>query len=444
MKQTSKLDGFFKLTEKKTTVRRELVAGLITFMTMAYVFVTQPGAIVGFGAAEVIDANGVVITSQSIVILTALISGIITLFMGLYANMPFALSTAMGMNFILGGSLQAGYITFAQMMAITLISGIIFLVMSVLGMREVVVRAIPKNLKVSITVVVGFFITYLGLSNSGIGDFSAGLALGDLTQPSVLLALIGIFLTAALMVFKVKGAILFGIIITTIIGIPMGVTMLPAQLFAAPDFSAVGGLLFQLDFKTIWTPEFLILIFIAFCSDFFSTLGTVLAVGNKANMMDEDGNFPNIQKPFIVDSVGTVVGSVAGCTTITTYVESTSGVEAGGRTGLTAVTSGILFLLVILFAPLCTVIPSAATAPALLFVGFSMFQCVKDIDFSDFSEAFAPFFMIVIGIFSANIGTGIAAGLLAHVILKVCTGKFKEVSIGLYLLSIPLVLYFLA
>lgn len=436
-----KIMSFFKIKERGSSISVELMAGLTTFMTMAYVLVTQPGAIVGAGS--LIDSNGVEVTSQAIMILTALISGLVTLLMALYTNLPFALSAAMGTNFMLGGLLQKGDISFGQMMSIILVSGIIFLAMSILGIRDIIVRMIPKNIKISISACIGFFIAMLGLKNSGICDLSAGLNPGDFKNPAVILSVIGLFIIAILTVKRVKGALLVGIVVTTIIGIPMGITPLPSEIVSVPKLGELKGLLFQFDFTGMFTPSFIILMFTAFFSDFFCTLGTVLGVAGKAGMLDENGDFPEIQKPFMVDAVGTIAGACLGTTTVTTYVESTAGVEAGGRTGLTSLTTAVLLLATVFVAPLFSVIPAAATAPALIFVGFTMIQGIKEIDFSDFEEAFGPFMMILIGAFSASIADGIAAGIICHVIMKTFTGKFKEVHFGMYIFCIPLIAYFI-
>lgn len=435
--------SFFKIRERNSSISIELIAGFTTFMTMAYVLVTQPGAIIGFGTTQFTDANGVVITTQSIMVITALISGLITLLMAFYTNLPFALSAAMGTNFMLGALLQNGEITFAQMMTVILVSGIVFLLMSLLGIRDFIVRMIPKNIKIAIGAVIGFFIAKLGFGDSGICDFSSGLAPGDFTEPSVVLAIIGLFIIAILTAYNVKGALLIGIVATTIIGIPMGITTLPEQMVAVPDFGGIKQLLVQFDFTTIWNAKFFILMFTAFFSDFFCTLGTVLGVAGKAGMLDEKGDFPEIQKPFVVDAVGTIAGACVGSTTITTYVESTAGVEAGGRTGLTALTTGLIFFATVFIAPLCSIIPTQATAPALIFVGFMMIQQMKEIDYSEFTEAFGPFIMILFGAFAASIADGIAAGILCHVIIKVFTGKFKDLHAGIYVLCIPLAIYFI-
>lgn len=437
-----KFSQFFKFSERKTSFSVELIAGLTTFMTMAYVLILQPNAIVGFGVPELIDVNGLLITKEAVMITTALISCVITLFMAFYANLPFALACGMGSNFMFGGMLQAGSISFAQIMGMVMVSGVVFVILSVFGVRDLIVRMIPKNIKVSIGACIGFFIAYLGLKSTGICDFSNGLGMGDFTKVSTLLSLFGLLLIAALTAYKIKGAMLIGIIVTTIIGIPLGITSVPSGLFSVPSFSTVSNVVGKLDFSTIWTAEGAVLMFIAFFGDFFSTLGTVLGVAGKANMLDKDGNLPGIEKPFLVDAIGTCVGAAAGCTTVTTYVESSAGVEAGGRTGFTALVTGALFFIMMFFAPMILMIPDAATGPALIFVGFLMIQGFKDIDFSDFTEAFGPFVMIMFGTFMGSIAAGIAAGILAFVFIKIATGKFKDVHPGMYVLAIPLLLYF--
>ncbi|HIV87518.1 MAG TPA: NCS2 family permease [Candidatus Pygmaiobacter gallistercoris] len=438
------METFFKLKERKTNLRTEIMAGLTTFMTMAYVLAVQPSAIVGFGAEPTItDVNGVVISKQAILIMCALISGLITLLMGFYSNFPFALSTGMGTNFLLGSMIQSGELSFGGAMAIILISGIIFVVLSIFGIRDLIVRMIPRNIKVAISASIGFFIAYLGFSNAGIGSYDGGIGMGDFTQPTVLLALLGLLIIGVLTAYKVRGAILYGIVIITLLGIPFGVTVLPEKIFEVPSFSTVGNICFNFDFKNILTGGSIVLIFVAFFGDFFSTLGTVLGVAGKAKMLDEKGNLPGIEKPFLVDAIGTVVGACTGNTTITTFVESSSGVEAGGRTGLTAIVTGLLFLAATFFSPLFVIIPDAATAPALIFVGFLMISGITEVDFSDFSEAFGPFVMLVFTTFCGSIAAGIAAGILAHVIIKLFTGKFREIHPGMYILCIPLVFYFI-
>lgn len=441
MKQLSR---FFNFAEKGTSFHIEVIAGLTTFMTMAYVLVTQPGAICGYGTeAYIIDSNGVMITKEAIMVSCAFISAIITILMGLYANLPFALSTGMGSNFMFGALIQSGSISFGGAMAITLVSGIIFVVLTKLGIRDLIVKAMPKNLKVAIGVAIGFYIAYLGFKNSGIGNFSSGISLGDFTEPRVYLALLGLVVIGILTVHQVKGAIMIGIIVITVLGIPLGVTTLPSSFAKIPDMNGIQNLLFSFDFKPLVTASCIPLVFIVFCGDFFSTLGTVLGCGAKAGMLDENGNFQNIEKPFLVDAIGTVVGACTGNTTITTYIESGAGVQAGGRTGLTAIVVAVCFLLSMFISPLVLIIPNAATGPALIFVGFLMIGGIKQIDFDQFDEAFGPFVMIMFTAFAGTIAGGISAGIIAHVLIKVACGKAKEVNLMLYILLVPLILYFI-
>ena len=435
---------FFKFEERKTSLKIETVAGLTTFMTMAYVLAVQPAAMIGFGeATSLVDSSGVLITKEAILIVTALISGLVTLLMAFYADMPFALSTGMGTNFILGALLQQGEISFGSIMAIVLVSGIVFLFLSLFGIRDVIVTMIPKNIKIAISSAIGFFIAYLGFNNTGIGTFTNGIGLGDFRSPEVLLAIAGLLIIAILTAYKIKGAILVGIIAITIIGIPFGVTSLPSQFMSIPNLSTVKNVMFNFEFSYIFTANGFILMFVAFFGDFFSTLGTVLGVGAKAGMLDDDGNFQGIEKPFVVDAIGTCAGAFTGCTTITTFVESSAGVEVGGKTGFTSAVVAGLFIISAFFAPLFVIIPNAATGPALIFVGFLMIQGFKDIDFSNFTEAFGPFVMIMFTIFTGSIATGLSAGILSDIVIKVFTGKAKEVHIGMYILAIPLILYFL-
>ncbi|MGL5972198.1 MAG: NCS2 family permease [Oscillospiraceae bacterium] len=438
------MEKFFKLKAKNSTAKTEIIAGITTFMTMAYVLVIQPSAIVGFGPVESItDSSGLIISKAAIVISCALISGFITILMAFYTNLPFALSTGMGSNFMFGALIQSGNLSLAQVMSMVLVTGLIFLSLSVLGIRDLIVRMIPKNIKISIGASIGFFIAYLGFKSTGIGSFVDGISIGDFRNPKVICAVIGLIIIAILTAHKIKGALLYGIIATTLIGIPMGVTNLPNQFVTLPSSENLGNIVFNFDFKGILKAESIVLMFIAFFGDFFSTLGTIIGVAGKANMLDENGNLNGIEKPFLVDALGTCVGSLAGCTTITTFVESSSGVEAGGKTGLTSLTVGLLFLIMIPFTPLILMIPDAATGPALIFVGFLMIQGLKNIDFSDFTESFGPFIMIMFGTFMGSIAAGISAGILAYVIIKVSTGKFKDVHPSMYILSVPLILYFI-
>ena len=440
MKDT--LKRFFKIDERHSNLKTEMIAGITTFMTMAYILVVQPALMVG-NAPSLIDVNGILITKEAIVVTCAVVSGLITLLMACYANLPFALSTGMGSNALFGGMLVNGEISFGGIMSMTLISGSIFLLLTLFGIRDLIVKTIPSNLKIAIGTAIGFYVAYLGFKNSGIGTFVNGISRGDFTQPSVYLALLGLIIIAVLTAKKVTGAILIGILVVTVLGIPLGVTTVPESLFKVPSFEGLSNVVFQFDWKSVLTWSAVPLIFTAFCGDFFSTLGTILGVGAKAGMLDEKGNFPDIQKPFLVDAIGTCVGACTGNTVITTFVESSAGVEAGGRTGFASVITALIFFAMVLFSPLVLMIPNAATGPALIFVGFLMVQGIKNIDFSDFTEAFGPFAMIMFTIFTGSIAGGISSGIIAHVLIKTLTGHYKEVHPFLYILCIPLVCYFI-
>ncbi len=441
-----KIDERFKLSLNKTNVRTEIFAGLTTFLTMAYVLVTQPASIVGFGPVmSITDSMGLVISKEGILLLTALVSAIVTLAMGLYANLPFALSTGMGMNFILGGMIQSGAITFGGAMTIVLISGLLFVLISFLGIRELVVVMIPKNIKVGMCVIVGFLLGYLGMKDAGIivVNPTGGFNFGSLDNPLQLISIATVLLMAVLHAHKVKGAVLIGMLFATIIGIPFGVTVVPESLVSLPHFDKAAPLIFQLDFKNVLNVTMIPLIFIMFSGDFFASLAAFIGLGAKAGFLDEDGNMENVQKPFIVDSIGTVFGSLFGSTTITTYAESATGIEEGGRTGLTSVTTGICLLLTLFLAPLFLMIPSAATGPALIFVGFGLITEFKNLELDDFTEAFPAIFMVLITAFTASIPAAISAAVLIHVLLKVVTGKGKEIHGGLWGLSVFMLLYFI-
>ncbi len=447
------LDKKFKISQRGGSIGLEFVAGLTTFATMSYVLAVQPAAIVGFGADSITDINGVVITKEAVMIMCSLVSGLITLLMGLYANFPFALSTGMGTNFLFGAMIQSQAISFAGAMTITLLTGILFVVLTACGVRDIIVKMIPKNLKIGIGVSIGFFIAYLGFNNSGIGSFVNGISMGNYGSPSVLLALFGLFLIAFLEARKVKGGILIGILAVTIAGLFVtqpnaeGVAVPITQLsgiVSVPSFNDVSNIFLQFDPMSLISWAAVPLIFIVFCGDFFSTLGTVLGVAGRVNMLDKDGNLPGIEKPFMVDAIGTTVGAACGCTTITTYVESASGVEAGGRTGLSSTVVGTLFLIATLFSPLFVSIPNAATGPALIYIGFILIQSIKDLDFGEFTEFFGPLVMIAFTAFAGGIAVGISIGILSFVFIKVVTLKFKDVHPGMYILSIPLIFYFIA
>lgn len=432
MKQINFLNKFFMINERNSNIKVELGAGLATFMTMSYILIVHPSIMKAAGMPQ-----------DQVFTVTAITSCIFTLLMGLYAKLPFALAPAMGSNAFLAFTLVgSNHITWQQGLAMNVISGIIFLIMSIFGFREVIVKFLPKSLKLGIGATVGIFLIELGFKNGGLMKIANNsISIGDIKNPVVLTALFGVTVTMILSARKIKCDILLGIISATIIGIPLGVTKVPSSFIALP--TGIGDIAFKLDFSNIFTIKVLPILFVFFVGDFFSTLGTLLGVSEKAGLLDKDGNLPDIQKPFTVDALGTVVGAILGTTTITTFVESAAGVGAGGRTGLTSISTGILFFFSLFFSPLALMVPSAATAPALIIMGILMLNGMKNIEYNDFTESFPVFFMIIATAFTNSISNGVGAGIISYTVVKVGAGKYKEVSIGLYILATIMVFYFI-
>lgn len=406
----------FKLNEHNTDVKTEFFAGLTTFMTMAYILVVNPLVLSSAGMDF-----GAVFTA------TALSAVIATLFMAFVANLPFVLAPGMGLNafFAYTVVVKMGY-SWQFALTAVFIEGIIFLFLTFFNVREAIIDCIPNNIKKSISVGIGLFIAIIGMSNAGIitnkGDTL--LSLGNILEGSALVAICGIIITGILLARNVKGAIFFGIIIATIIGIPLGVTTLPESSIismpASPNFLAF-------DFKNIFTTDMVIVVFTFLFVDLFDTVGTLIGVSTKAKMLDENGKVPNVKQALFADAIGTTLGAMMGTSTVTTYVESASGVAEGGRTGLTALVSAGFFFLALFLSPLFLMVPSAATAPALVIVGLFMMSPIKEIDFDDFTEAIPAFLTITMMPFAYSISEGIVFGIISYVLLKIFTGKSKEV-----------------
>ena len=407
------LDRHFHLSERNTNLRTEIIAGITTMFTMAYILIVQASAMGDAG----MNATG-------IMLMTAFISGLSTLAMGLYSNMPIALAPGMGSNFIIAYTLVAGGIcTWQQAMGIVFISGMAFLLLSIFNIREKIVQVIPKVLKVGVGASVGAFLIRLSLVNGGmvsVNGSTYGLNF-NFSDPSNLLAWIGLVITLVLYflrfringkTYHIRGSLLISIFLITIIGMFMGVVNTPASIFTSGALSSIGDVAFKLDILGALNPALFTFMLMFFLSDMFSTLGTSLGLGAKAGMLDEDGNLPVIGKIFLVDSAATVAGSLLSISTVTSYIESLAGIEAGGRTGLTAITTAILFFLSMLFAPLFLMVPTAATAPALIIIGISMMQTLKDVDFKSV-EWFPVGLMVIVSIFG-GIANGIALGLVAY------------------------------
>ncbi len=431
------MEKFFKLKEHGTTVKTEILAGITTFMTMAYILAVNPGIL----AATGMDAGGVFTAS----VLAALGA---TLIMALYANYPFALAPGMGLNAFFAFYVVLGPLGKTWQFALTavLIEGIIFILLSFIKAREAIFDSIPINLKHAVSVGIGLFIAFIGLSGAGIVKQGDGtiVALGDLVSAPALVAIVGIIITGFLLAKKVKGAILIGIIATTALGIPFGVTILPAgfQIVSLPPSIAPVALQF-VGFDQIFTWEMVIVVFTFLFVDIFDTVGTLAGVSSKAGMLDENGKLPRVGRALMADAIGTVGGALLGTSTVTTYVESSAGVAEGGRTGLTALATAGMFALALFFAPLFTMIPAAATAPALIIVGLFMMSPITKLDFSDYTESIPAFLTMVIMPFAYSIADGIVFGMVSYVILKALAGRAKEVSIIMWVVATLFILKFI-
>ncbi|MGL5355529.1 MAG: NCS2 family permease [Cetobacterium sp.] len=426
------IDSYFQLSNYNTTISTEITAGITTFMTMAYILIVQPM----FMSAAGMDV-------KAVTIVTALLSAVFSIVMGLYTNRPFAMAPAMGGNAFFAYTLVAGgLVSWEVAMGMVFLSGIGFLLLTIFGLRGLIVEAIPKNLKFAIGVAVGFFVAMVGFKNGQIMTIGNGtISMGDISNPNTVLSLIGLFITIGLVLNKVRGGVLIGIVITTLLGIPMGITQIPESFFSMPP--SISSIAFKLDIMGALKFSFLPLIFTFFVGDFFCTLGTLLGVSAQAGLLDENGNLPEVDKPFLVDSIATIVGAIFGSTTITTFLESAAGVEVGGRTGLTAISTGICFILTIFLTPIVYIIPSAATAPALIFIGILMMTSIKFIDMDDMTEFVPAAITIMFTVFTDNMASGMSMGIISHVIIKILTGRYKELNVPVLVLTLPLIGYFI-
>ncbi|HZJ86319.1 MAG TPA: NCS2 family permease [Erysipelotrichaceae bacterium] len=420
------LERYFNLKENGTDVKTEVLAGITTFMTMAYILIVNP-----------VMLNEAGMNFGGVFTATALSAVIATLVMALYAKYPFALAPGMGLNAFFAYSVVLGMGKSWQFaLTAVLIEGIIFVLLSLVNAREAIFNAIPKSLKNAVSVGIGLFIAFIGLSGAGIvvSDPETMVTLGNLTEGPALLAIIGILVTGFLVAKDVKGAILIGIIATTVIGFPLGVTSFPDAVVSLPP--SLKDVAFQfVGWNEIFSKEMAFVVFTFLFVDVFDTVGTLAGVAAKADMLDEDGKLPNVGKALMADAVGTISGACLGTSTVTTFVESASGVAEGGRTGLTALTTAGMFFIALFFAPLFIMVPSAATTPALVIVGLFMMSSIVDIDFTDYTESIPAFLTIVMMPFAYSIAEGIAFGMVSYVVLKAVTGKFKDISIIMWLLG---------
>ena len=420
------MEKLFKLQERGTTVGREVVAGITTFLAMAYILAVNPGML-----SETGMPFGGVFTA------TAIASAIATLVMAFLANLPVALAPGMGLNAFFTYTVCFGMgCSWQFALTAVLLEGILFILLSLFGIREAIINSIPATLRKAVAVGIGLFICLIGLSNAGITSSDTGTIIGfvNLNVPSALVAIIGLVITIVLYILKVPGAILIGIALTTIVGIPFGVTTVPEgwKPFSLPE----APLLFKFEWGSVLTGKFFIVFFTFLFTDLFDTIGTLMGVTEQAGLVDEKGNIPNVKGALLADAVGTVAGACLGTSTVTSFVESSSGVAAGGRTGLSSVVTAIMFLLALFFTPLFALIPSAATAPALIFVGFLMMQSISSIDFKDLTEGIPAFITIMVMPFAYSISKGIAFGMISYVICKIAGKKAKEVPVVTWVLAV--------
>ena len=426
------LERQFKLSEFHSNVRTELLAGLTTFVTMAYVLATVPNMMESAG----LDKHVMFTVLILLVILT-------TCAMAFYTNRPFALAPGLGSVGIVTAMIANDGIAPDVAAGVIFWSGVLFIVISFLGLREAVVRVIPVSLKHAVSAGIGLFIALLGAKSCGLivaNEAKKSLGFGDLTAPTVIVAVIGFVILLILKTRSVPGDMILAIALTTLVGIPFGVTKMPESLFTMP--ANIGGQFLHVDFLGALNFAYIPFLIALFVPDFFSTFGTVLGVGAKAGYLDEEGNLPGIDKCFKVDAVATSFGALFGMPSMTTYLESSAGVEAGGKTGLTVVFTSIFFGLALILAPIALMIPSAATAPVLMYIGINMLGAMRNIKFNDLTEAFPAYVCIVFTIFGNNIANGICAALPTYVIMKISAGKIKEIRPVMWILVAVCLLYF--
>ena len=450
------MENFFKLKEHGTDVKTEVIAGLTTFMTMAYILAVNP---------SILGATGM--DTGAIFTATALASAIGSFCMALFANLPFVLSAGMGLNayFAYTVVLGMGYSWEVALTAV-FVEGIIFIILSLTNVREAIFNAIPASLKVAVSVGIGLFITFIGLQNAhivvdgstlvGLFSFNGSVKAGTFQSEgiTVVLALIGLLITAFLVIKNVKGNILLGILITWVLGIICQLTglyvpnaeagfysLIPSGIISAP--ASVAPTLFKMDFSAIASLNFVVVVFAFLFVDIFDTLGTLIGCATKANMLDKEGKLPGIKGALMSDAVGTTVGACLGTSTITTFVESSSGIAEGGRTGLTSIVSGLLFILALFFSPVFLAIPSFATAPALIVVGFFMMQSVAKINWSDMLEAIPAFICIFAMPFMYSISEGISFGVISFVVLNAVAGKAKKITPLMWVLAVLFILKYI-
>lgn len=432
MNNSKILTKLFGFNPEQHSVTTEIMAGLTTFLTMAYILAVNPAILSETGMDK-----GALFTSA------ALMSGIATLLMSLIAKLPFALGPGMGLNAFFAYTICIG-MGYSWQFALTavFIEGVIFILLTVSNLREHIVNSLPKTIQDAISIGIGLFIAFIGLQNAGIITASSGtlVKLGDITSGSPLLALIGMIITAILMIRNIKGAMLIGIVITTIIGIPMGVTHIDGLVSTPPSIEPIFA---KLEWGSIFSKDMFVVVFTMLFIDLFDTIGTLIGVCKKANMITPNGTIPRIQHAFYADSIATTLGAIMGSSTVTTFVESAAGVNEGGRSGLTSFTTAMCFFAALFLAPFFLSVPGVATAPVLVFVGLMMCSGLSKIDFTNYIEAIPAFICIIFMPLAYSISDGIVFGHLSYVIINLCTKNHKKVSVGMIILAAFFLIKFL-
>ena len=427
------LNKLFGFDSKKHNIRTEIVAGITTFLTMSYILAVNPSM---FGLLEGMPAGAVFTT-------TALAAIIGTLAMAFLAKLPFGLAPGMGLNafFVFTVCMGMGY-SWQFALTAVFIEGILFIIMTITNIREAIVNAIPKNLRYAIGGGIGLFIAFIGMQNAGIivNDDATLIALGDITSGTALLALIGLIITGVLYALNVKGAMLIGILVTTVIGIPMGITEFKG-IVSTPE--SIAPIFCKFEWHNIFTLDMLVIVFTFLFIDLFDTVGTLVGVSTKAKMVDENGRIPKLKQAFMADAIATTAGAMLGTSTTTTYVESAAGVAQGGRTGLTAFSIACCFAIALFFSPLFLSVPGAATAPVLILVGMLMMEPVRNIDFDDATEAIPSFITLIMMPLAYSISAGIMLGMISYVVINMCCGKFKKLTPAMYILAVLFILKYI-
>lgn len=419
------IDKYFGISSSGSSIRAEILGGVTTFMTMSYIIFVNP---------DIISKSGM--PFDAVMVATCLAAALATLMMGLYAHYPIGLAPSMGINAFFTYSLVMG-MGFSWQVGLTaiFIEGVLFIILTFFSIRTLILDAIPLSLKVGIPAGIGLFLALIGLQNGKlvVNSDATLVTLGSLHDPNAILTIAGFFLMTILFVKRVKGAILIGILAITVVAVVLGIAPMPKGVVSMPP--SIAPIFFKLDFSQVLNFDFILIVLVILFMDIFNTAGTLIGVANRTNLLDSKGNLLRSKEAFMADAVGTAGGAVFGVTTVTSYVESVTGVEAGGRTGLTAVVIGILFLLAMFFYPIVAVVPSCATAPALIFVGIVMMSMLKELDFSDWTEAVPAAMTVLMMPFTYNIATGIEFGIISYVIIKIFTLKFKDISPIMYVLA---------